>query len=162
MLIELPMPWLIAINVLGWPIIQLGLAWGFTRLPASSFHPPRAVGFEGDGSFYQNAFRIRAWKDRLPDAATWFSGGFAKARMQQLTPTYLDRFILETWRGELCHWSALAFTPLFFLWNPWWGNLIMVTYVLSANLPCILAQRYNRIRLIRLKSRADLASHASR
>lgn len=162
MLVELPMPWLIAINVLGWPIIQLGLAWGFTRLPASSFHPPRAAGFEGDGSFYQNIFRIRAWKDRLPDAATWFSGGFAKAKLEQANPAYLGRFIIETWRGELCHWSALAFVPVFFLWNPWWGDLIIVTYALGANLPCILAQRYNRIRLMKLKCRADLASHASR
>ena len=162
MLIELPMPWLIALNVLGWPIIQLGLAWVFTRLPASSFHPPRALDIEGDGSFYQIAFRIRAWKDRLPDAATWFSSGFAKARLEQANPAYLERFIIETWRGELCHWSALAFMPVFFLWNPWWGDLIIVAYALGANLPCILVQRYNRIRLMKLKCRADLASRASR
>ena len=99
---------------------------------------------------------------RLPDAATWFSGGFAKARLEQPDPAYLERFIIETWRGELCHWSALAFMPVFFLWNPWWGDLIIVAYALGANLPCILAQRYNRIRLMKLKRRADLASRASR
>mgnify|MGYP003343114664 CR=1 FL=1 len=44
--------------------------------------------------------------------------------------------------GELCHWSALVCAPLFFLWNPWWGDLIVVGYALAANLPCILVQRY--------------------
>ncbi len=162
MLIELPIPWTIALNVLGWPSIQLALAWAFTRIPDPLFHPPSPAGFEADGEFYQKAFRIRAWKDRLPDAAGWFSGGFAKARMRETTPAYLGRFILETWRGELCHWTALAFIPLFFLWNPWWGDLIVAAYALGANLPCILAQRHNRIRLQRLIiRRAGPASRAS-
>lgn len=159
--IELPIPWIVSLNALGWPSIQLALAWAFTRLPDSLFHPPSPAEFEADGDFYQSAFRIRAWKDRLPDAATWFSGGFAKARMRQAAPEYLRRFIRETWRGELCHWTALAFTPLFFAWNPWWGDMIVTAYALSANLPCILAQRYNRIRLQRLIRRAGPASRAS-
>jgi hypothetical protein len=66
---------------------------------------------------------------------------------------HLHRFIRETWRGELCHWCALGCAPVFFLWNPWWADLIMVGYGLLANLPCILAQRYNRLRLQRLLSR---------
>lgn len=147
MLIELPIPWIVSLNVLGWPIIQLGLAWAWTKVPHQWFHPPSPAAFERDGSFYEQAFRIRAWKDKLPDAASWFRAGFAKASISSSSADYLARFIRETWRGELCHWSAIAFTPVFFLWNPWWGNLIIITYALSANLPCILAQRYNRNRL---------------
>jgi glycosyl-4,4'-diaponeurosporenoate acyltransferase len=47
--------------------------------------------------------------------------------------------------------------PLFFLWNPPWACLVMTTYALAANLPCILAQRYNRIavnRALRSRQRA--------
>ena len=41
-------------------------------------------------------------------------------------------------------------SPLFFLWNrPWVGGL-MVAYGILGNLPCILVQRYNRLRLTRL------------
>ena len=51
----------------------------------------------------------------------------------------------------------------FFLWNPWWGDLIIVAYAVAANLPCIFAQRYNRSRLTRLLGRAgrtrDVAQH---
>ena len=147
MWIELPTPWVVTLNVLGWPVIQLTLAWLWTRVPADCFKPPSPMGFEGRGRFYQRAFRIRTWKDRLPDGASWLGGGFAKASLQERSPEYIRRFMRETWRGELCHWSALAFVPVFFLWNPWWAGGIMIAYALIANLPCILVQRYNRARM---------------
>ena len=73
--------------------------------------------------------------------------------MASSDPHYLQVFIRETWRGELCHWTVLAFTPLFFLWNPWWADLVCLAYALAANLPCIIVQRYNRLRLRKLLSR---------
>ncbi|MDX1680895.1 MAG: hypothetical protein R3242_09210 [Akkermansiaceae bacterium] len=147
MLLELSIPWIVILNVLGWPIIQLGLAWAWTRLPVDCLKPPAPLGFEHKGRFYERAFAIRKWKDRLPDGASWLGGGFAKARLQRRDAGYLRRFIQETWRGELCHWSALFFVPLFLIWNPGWAMLIIIAYALAANLPCILVQRYNRARL---------------
>lgn len=153
-LIELPVGWTILLNVLGWMGLQMGLAWGFTRLPARWFHPGPVFRWERGGRLYENAFRIKAWKDRLPDAARWFKGGFPKRALAHAHSEYLERFARETWRGELCHWTALACTPIFFLWNPWWGDLIIVAYALAANLPCVLVQRYNRARLQRALARA--------
>ena len=153
MLIELPILWVLVLNVAGWPVLQLGLAWAFTRTPVSRFHPPRSFAWERGGRFYERLFGIKRWKDRLPDAARWFGGGFAKGTLASLDSNYLRRFIVETWRGELCHWIALGFAPVFFLWNPWWADLVMAGYAIAANLPCILAQRYNRLRLRRLLAR---------
>lgn len=147
MSIELPIAWIVILNVLGWPTIQLGLAWSWTRVPAKWLNPPPALHFELRGRFYQNVFNIRIWKDLLPDGANWLSGGFPKASLQHSSPAYIRRFVVETWRGELCHWCALGFVPLFFLWNPWWGDLIIIGYALTANLPCILVQRFNRARM---------------
>jgi len=151
--IELPIAWVLTLNVLGWPVIQLGLAWLFTHLPISWFRPQRAYRWEREGRFYEQIFAIKRWKDWLPDGAPWFRGGFGKGKLQDANLEYLRRFSRETWRGELCHWCALAFAPVFFLWNPWWADLIMVTYAVPANLPCIVAQRYNRARLQRLIDR---------
>jgi glycosyl-4,4'-diaponeurosporenoate acyltransferase len=151
--IELPTAWIIVLNVAGWPVIQFGLAWVFTRMPVRWFKPPDPRAWEQGGRFYDRVFGIKRWKDRLPDAARWFAGGFAKGELVAIDAGYLDRFLCETWRGELCHWAAMAFVPVFFLWNPWWADLIMVGYALAANLPCILAQRYNRLRLRRLLAR---------
>jgi glycosyl-4,4'-diaponeurosporenoate acyltransferase len=66
---------------------------------------------------------------------------------------YLERFGRETCRGEAVHWVVLLCASLFFLWNPWWAGLAMVVYALIVNVPCILAQRYNRIRLARVRQR---------
>jgi glycosyl-4,4'-diaponeurosporenoate acyltransferase len=151
--IELPIAWVIALNVAGWPVIQFCLAWLFTRLPAAWFHAPCPSPWERGGRIYERGFAIRRWKDRLPDGASWFRGGFAKGTLTQADPDYLSRFARETWRGELCHWVALGCTPVFFLWNPWWADVVMLGYGLAANVPCILTQRYNRLRFERLLAR---------
>lgn len=153
MLIELPIVWIVVLNVAGWPVIQVVLGWAFTRMPVRWFSPPAPRAWEQGGRFYERVFGVRHWKGLLPDAARWFGGGFAKGALAGLDPDYLRRFIRETWRGELCHWFTLGCTPVFFLWNPWWADLVMVTYALVANLPCILAQRYNRVRFGRLLTR---------
>lgn len=153
MRIELPLPWVIALNLAGWPVIQFALAWAFTRVPVAWFNPAKPLAWEESGRVYERVFGIRRWKDRLPDAARWFGGGFPKGRLAAKDPNYLRRFMRETWRGELCHWSALACAPVFFLWNPLWADALMVVYALTANLPCILVQRYNRVRMRGLLAR---------
>lgn len=154
--IELPTLWLVAVNVLGWPAIQLAVAWLFMRLPAGSFDPQswlcRPRMWEAGGRLYERVFAVKLWKRRLPDAAPWFRGGFAKKNLSAADPSYVSRFIGETCRGECAHWTMMLAAPLFFLWNPWWADLIMVAYAIAANLPCILVQRYNRLRLSRLGS----------
>lgn len=151
--IELPVGWIVALNCAGWPAIQIGLAWLFTRMPAKWFDAPG--GITGEEWLYRQVLHVRLWKDRLPDAAGWFSGGFAKRSLAVTHPDYLERFIRETWRGELCHWCAFAFLPLFFIWNPWWGDLVCLAYVIAANLPCVIVQRHNRLRLRKLLARLN-------
>ena len=80
-------------------------------------------------------------------------GGFAKASLRAHTPDFLERFLRETWRGELTHWLALLTLPLFAIWNPGWGVAINATYAVALNVPCLLAQRYNRARFLRVLER---------
>jgi glycosyl-4,4'-diaponeurosporenoate acyltransferase len=122
-------------------------------MPVTWFKPPEPRAWERGGRLYEGVFGIKGWKGWLPDAARWFGGGFAKGTLAANHPDYLRRFVRETWRGELCHWAALGFAPVFFLWNPWWADLVMFGYALLANLPCIVVQRYNRLRLQRLLAR---------
>jgi len=149
-LLELPKSGIIFLNIVGWPVIQLSLAWLFTQMPANWFNPDPPLSWEDDGNLYDRLFAIRRWKDLLPDGSRWFTGGFAKRMLSSKDPGYLARFIQETRRGELCHWLAMVCAPVFVLWNPWWADLIMFAYAIVGNLPCILVQRYNRHRLSRL------------
>ena len=152
--IELPIAWIIALNIAGWPVIQFGLAWAFTRMPVTWFNPGVATRVGTGRTFLRTHLRHQdAGKTGCPTPRAGSAAALPRARWPDSHPDYLRRFIRETWRGELCHWVALGCAPVFFLWNPWWADLIMVGYGLLANLPCILAQRYNRLRLQRLLSR---------
>jgi glycosyl-4,4'-diaponeurosporenoate acyltransferase len=157
MLAELSIAWVIALNVLAWLVIQLGLAWAFTQIAAERFNArnwfARTKSWERDGRCYERIFAIKLWKDKLPDAARLFRGGFAKANLQTATPEYYERFLRETWRGELVHWLALLAIPIFYIWNPWWGVVVNAAVAVVVNFPCILALRYNRARFVRLLSR---------
>lgn len=152
-LVFFPAPVTALLDVIAWLAIQFGAAKGVTAMDARRFDPAgwlfRARGWERAGEFYER-LGVKSWKGRLPDAGPWFAGGFSKAGLASRSPDYLRRFLAETCRGELAHWLAMLPAPFFFLWNrPWVGGL-MVAYALAGNLPCVIAQRYNRRRLERL------------
>lgn len=163
MLIELSIAWVFALNVIAWLVIQFGLAWGFTQLAADRFDPhnffARTKKWERDGRFYEHAVGIKRWKDKLPDASRMFRGGFAKANLQTASPEFLERFLRETWRGELVHWFALITLPVFCIWNPLWGVCVNAAVAVAVNFPCILALRYNRARFLRVISRHRGGTH---
>ncbi len=140
-------------NLLGWPVIQLSGAWIAQRLPARLFEQNSWItaprGWEREGRIYRDWMGIRRWKRLLPDGGAWF-GGFAKKRIRCRDVAYLGAFLLETRRAEIAHWCMMLWLPVFFLWNPPWACAVMAGYALTANLPCIAAQRYNRIALERV------------
>ena len=59
----------------------------------------------------------------------------------------------ETRRAEYGHWLAMAFAPVFALWNPLVGLVLMATYSVVVNAPFIAIQRYNRQRAQRVLTR---------
>ena len=109
--------------------------------------------FERGGRLYVDVFRIRRWKRRLPEAGDVFPGGFHKAHLLHADDEHLRRHVRETRRAEAAHWLAVGVAPLFFLWNPWYAGVVVQVYAVLVNGPCILAQRYNRIRLERVLAR---------
>lgn len=81
-----------------------------------------------------------------------FRGGFRKETPRRRDPGYLERFRTETGRGEAVHWTVRAAAGFFLLWNPPAAGLAIVAYGAAANLPCIIVQRYNRLRLGRVRT----------
>lgn len=144
----------VAINGFAWGTIHVAVSWCGTRLPNHCFATrtgwSRPRSFERSGWLYEQVLGIKKWKDRVPDAAPWFRGGFPKKQMLSSGTEYLLRFQLETRRGEAVHWVVLLSSGLFFIWNPPGIAVLNVVYGLLANLPCIFIQRYNRIRMDRI------------
>lgn len=140
-------------NLLGWPLIHIGIGSVFVRMQPDHFThdnwltAPRE--WEHEGRVYRDLLSIRSWKHLLPDGAPWI-GADAKKKIYRRDSAHLAQFQLETRRAEVAHWCMLCCLPVFFLWNPPWACLVMTAYALAANLPCILAQRYNRLALNRV------------
>ena len=154
MLVDLP-PWaIVMLNVLSIPFLHLGVSWFYAGRPGGAFNPKhwlfRERGWERGGQVYEKIFGIRMWKGMLPDAAPWFKG-FAKGKLASRDEEYLRAFIVETCRGEAAHYAQIPALLLTWLWNPWpVACLVLLIYALFSNLPCILLQRFTRIRLTRV------------
>ncbi len=148
--------WGIAANVLLWPAIHIVIARLTLHIPLKHFragatsHPHKF--WRQETRFYRQGLAIHRWKSALPDGAPWL-GGFSKKRLESRDRQYLITFVEEARRAELAHWLMLACFPIFFLWNPPWADAVMAAYAIAANLPCILAQRYNRLVLLNLVQR---------
>lgn len=153
MLFELTEFWMIIVNIVAWGIIHISVAYGATITPLKMINTNlwlfKKRNFEKNGKLYTKYFKIKKWKHLLPDGSAMFKSGFRKKHLKSTKIEYIDRFIIELCRAEITHWIVILFSPVFFLWNYEWVGYIMILYSLIANLPCILAQRYNRIRFIR-------------
>ena len=151
-------------NELLWIIVQNSVAWFLVifipgaviqKLPLRLFREDsflyRTRSWARGGRVYV-ILGIKRWKELLPDGARIFPDGFRKKRVSihGVDELYLKRFILETCRAELVHWLIIALIPLFFIWNPPQVAVWMIPFGLAINLPCLLAQRFNRPRLQRI------------
>jgi glycosyl-4,4'-diaponeurosporenoate acyltransferase len=154
MIFVLPHFWIIFLDIFLWLVIHLGISYACSKIPIRNFVPNsrfyRPKSFEKGGKLYTGIFKIKKWKNAVPDGAKLFRGGFPKKNLEQCSQDYLMTFALETCRGELTHWLQILPSGIFFLWNIWWAGIIMIIYALCVNIPCILLQRYNRARLMRV------------
>jgi len=76
--------------------------------------------------------------------------GFKKRSLENFSKENLNRFLIESSRGEMTHWLAIFPFWLFGFFTPPHAVWIMLAYALAVNMPCIIAQRYNRPRVKRL------------
>lgn len=154
-LIHLPTSWTVVVDFQAWFVIHIGVVYLMVRIPTPRFDPDgwlfKIRQWEGKGNLYHRIFKIKKWKDFLPDGAPLLgSRGFPKKKLQEKTPEFLRALLQETCRAELTHWLTMLFAPFFFLWNPLWVGFFMIFYALTENLPLIMTQRYNRSRLGRI------------
>lgn len=107
--------------------------------------------WEKDGRWYVSHLAIKKWKDLLPQHVG--KGGFSKEHFTGKSITYIDAFILETCRGEWDHSMCCLYGIISLAINPLWLGVIFLFATLIINLPFIAIQRYNRIRLQKLRKR---------
>jgi glycosyl-4,4'-diaponeurosporenoate acyltransferase len=161
MVIHLSSLWMLVLDFIAWLVINLSVAGVISKLRLQSFNQEtwlfKERNWEKQSRLYDHLLKIKKWKSWLPDGAEVSHKAFKKKHLQTADPAYIRVFVLETCRAEILHWIIFLFGFVFFIWNPWYVGIIMIVYAGTTNLPCILTQRYNRIRLKRLLlARIDL------
>ena len=162
---QVPLPVVVVLDVVAWGVFHATTGYLAHRLGPDRLARDgwvlRRRGFE-DARWYRRWLRIHRWKDRLPEAGDLFAGGVSKRELASPDDDGLEAFVRETRRAELGHWWAMACSPLFVLWNPPLASVLLVTYGVLVNLPFIVIQRYNRLRIEELltRRRARPAGHA--
>lgn len=127
-----------------------------------NFIPARWFKFHGlfkEYSFEAKLYeiiKVKKWKKYLPEGAKVMKNAFDKQHLEKKEEAYYVRFTQELCRAEVLHWFHLLLLLLVFSSSSYW--IYIYIYVVVSNVPCIIAQRYNRPRLLniikRLKKRA--------
>jgi len=150
---------LIALNVGGILAAHLSLAKLSIALPSRLFESDtwwsQTFKWEANGKIYEKIFFIKKWKKYLPDGAALFKDGFQKKSLTDTSVEYYDQFITETRRAEFSHWIQILPAAVFYLFNPLWASLVITAYFILSNGFPIVAQRYVRPKLKKLKKRTE-------
>jgi glycosyl-4,4'-diaponeurosporenoate acyltransferase len=158
-MVELSRPVVIGVDVVAWTGVAVCSGYVVHRLPGRLFERDawlfRRRDWERDGRFYVTTLGIRRWKRFLPEAGDAFEGGFNKATLADLHDDHLRTHVRETRRAELGHWLIILAGPLFAVRNRWYDVVAMQFIAVALSIPCIAAQRYNRIRLQRVLAGRD-------
>jgi glycosyl-4,4'-diaponeurosporenoate acyltransferase len=154
-LVALAWPAAVVVGAVVWVVVSAAAGAWAARRPAAAFPGTGPVlrlrRFEAGGGWYERVLRVKAWKDRLPEAGRLFGG--ASKRSLPPGPERLGAFAAESARAETVHWLILASTPLQALWCPPWLLAAMVGFGVVANVPCIAVARYNRARIAAIRAR---------
>ncbi len=139
--------------------ILLGTVWHYATFflcvfkNKKSFSPDlkmfRPHKWEKDGKFYADILKINKWKDCLPQHIG--KDGFSKDHLDDISLDYIDEFIMETCRGEWNHTMNCIFFIVLLIINNFTMGFLLSICLLIGNLPFVFIQRYNRLRLQRLR-----------
>lgn len=142
----------LVIHLTVWVCSGALIGWFFARQPWQRLANPgplTSLRPWENRHFYERVLRVRAWKDRLPEAGTWF-GGISKRRLPDSGEGGLARFAAESLRAERVHDCYVVVLLCTLAWTRGWLAIVTLTFAVAINVPCIVVARYNRIRLAHL------------
>jgi glycosyl-4,4'-diaponeurosporenoate acyltransferase len=147
----LPKPYAIALCFFVWAVIQMLVSYICLKIPNRYFIPSKfpyaSFGFEQEGAIYRRWFGVHRWKKYLPDGGALMGVEFRKKNLEHVTHANLHRFLIESCRAEMSHLLAILPFWVFGFIAPPEVIWIMLIYAVAINLPCVIAQRYNRPRI---------------
>lgn len=100
MLIDLPLHWIILLDITAWFVFHMGISLLCMKIPdawyakTESFYQPFA--WEKNGELWQRLFRIKDWKKRLPEGSSIIKSSYNKKQLHGTDKQTFEKFIIET------------------------------------------------------------------
>jgi len=150
--------WMIVLFFVLWLVFQVAAALLCFIIPDRYFSPHgflfKERKWEKGGAIYEKVFKVRKWKRFLPDGGAVIVGGYRKKNLTDYSTENMERFLIESCRAELTHFLAVLPFWIFGFFSPPIIIAYMFIYALAVNLPCMIAQRYNRPRFLKILRRS--------
>jgi glycosyl-4,4'-diaponeurosporenoate acyltransferase len=144
----------VIMDICAWVFFHLSIGFWCSRIPVSFFNTKKPFyitkKWENEGEIYQKLFRVKSWKKYIPSGGSLYTNTFKIKNLPCYSKEYLERWLKESCRAELCHWIMILPGFLFFLWNNVKVAWLMVAYAVLNNMVPIIMQRYNRPRISKL------------
>lgn len=152
-------PVTLIIDVLAWLVLHLSIGFLSSKIPLSWLKPEKRLfqtfAWEKDGRIYDTLFHVRAWKKLIPNGSALYKGAFSIKNLASNDIAYLQRWLKESVRSEICHYLMIIPGFFFFLWNNVGLGFLMLAYAFLNNLVPIVLQRYNRPRMRKLLAQLE-------
>lgn len=149
----------ILIDILVWIAFHLSIGYLSSKIPLKWLNPDlrffHSYAWEKDGKIYDRLFHVRSWKHLIPNGSALYRGAFSIKNLPTHELAYLQRWLKESVRSEICHWVMILPGFFFFLWNDVLLGWLMVVYAFLNNLVPIILQRFNRPRIRRLLAQLE-------
>lgn len=132
--------------------ISVILTFISTKLPERYYQYNRWIYKERDwekgGEFYQDKFKVRAWKKKLPELADFIKSIFPKKFIKEFNGEFIIKYLMESCKAEFTHWCIIFSTVIFLIFDGITAFISMLFLAIILNIPFIIIQRYNRPRII--------------
>ena len=142
------------LDIGAWVVFHLSIGFLSSKIPLKWLNPEhkffQTFPWEKGGKIYDQIFHVKAWKRIIPNGSALYKNAFSIRRLPTLDADYLNLWLKESVRSEICHWIMILPGFLFFLWNNVLVGWLMVAYAFLNNLIPIILQRFNRPRMRKL------------
>ena len=102
MLIDLPIGWVLVINIIAWFLIHMGISMFMLKVPDAYYERDNgwydSFNWERNGQIWQRLLNIQSWKRFLPDSSSILPNAYSKKNLRTIDMATIQKFIIETKR----------------------------------------------------------------
>jgi glycosyl-4,4'-diaponeurosporenoate acyltransferase len=148
----------ILINLIIFLLLSVILTFNATRLPIRYYYNGwlfKIRKWENGGKFYEDVFKVKRWKSRVPELADFIKSTFPKKHIK-MDGNFISKYLTESCKAEFTHWCIILSSAVYLILEDSITFTYMFFIATALNIPFIIIQRYNRPRIVSIIKQRDI------